>query len=248
MQSERGKAMCVIYGYARVSTQKQNIERQIRNIKAVYPTAVILQDSYTGTTITGRKNFENLVKKIQPGDTIVFDSVSRMSRNADEGFQLYKDLFTRGVSLVFLKEPHIDTTTYKQAMENQLQIAIDSGDSATDELMQSIINALNTYVLALAQKQIVLAFEQSEKEVTDLRQRTREGIETARLAGKQIGAVAGKKRTTKKSIQMKDKIRQMSKKFDGNMNDGQVIEILHLARNTYYKYVKEMLVDETTEK
>ena len=42
--------MCV-YGYARTSTAKQNIDRQIRNIEREYPNAIIIQEAYTGTKI-----------------------------------------------------------------------------------------------------------------------------------------------------------------------------------------------------
>lgn len=79
----------MIYGYARISTKKQNIERQIRNIKASYPEVVIVQEVYTGTKFQERKEFVKLEKKAQAGDTIVFDAVSRMARNADEGFDIY---------------------------------------------------------------------------------------------------------------------------------------------------------------
>ena len=79
-----------------------------------------------------------------------------MSRNAEEGFSLYEELFTKGVNLVFLKEPHINTDTYRKAIESKLQIAFDSGDIATDELMRSIIEALNKYIMRLAKKQIQL--------------------------------------------------------------------------------------------
>ena len=47
--------------------------------------------------------------------------------------------------------------------------------------------------MALAKEQIRLAFDQAEKEVEDLHQRTREGIQTARLNGKQIGQRQGAK-------------------------------------------------------
>ena len=170
----------------------------------------------------------------------MFDSVSRMSRNAEEGFETYERLYNAGVNLVFLKEPHINTDTYKQAIENQLQIAINSGDNATDELMQSIIAALNKYILALAKKQIYLAFEQSEKEVTDLHQRTKEGIQTARLNGKQIGQKPGVKLTTKKSIAAKKEILKHSKDFSGTLSDIDTMKLVGLSRNTYYKYKKEL--------
>ena len=147
------------YGYCRISTKKQNIERQERNIKASYPEALIRKEVYTGTK-SDRKEWSKLLKALKPADTVVFDSVSRMSRNAEEGFETYERLYNAGINLIFLKEPHINTDTYKQAIENQLQIAVNSGDHATDELMQSIVAALNKYILALAKKQIYLAFEQ----------------------------------------------------------------------------------------
>ena len=227
------------YGYCRISTKKQNIERQERNIKATYPEALIRKEVYTGTK-SDRKEWSKLLKALKPADTVVFDSVSRMSRNAEEGFETYELLYNAGVNLVFLKEPHINTDTYKQAIENQLQIAINSGDNATDELMQSIIAALNKYILALAKKQIYLAFEQSEKEVTDLHQRTKEGIQTARLNGKQIGQKPGIKLTTKKSIAAKKEILKHSKDFSGTLSDIDTMKLVGLSRNTYYKYKKEL--------
>ena len=85
--------MSNLYGVCRVSTKSQKLERQIRNIKEQYPNAIIVQDKYTGTRIRGRENFEKLLMIIKEGDTLVFDSVSRMSRNADEGCELYEKLF-----------------------------------------------------------------------------------------------------------------------------------------------------------
>ena len=73
---------------------------------------------------------------MKSGDKIIFDSVSRMSRTVEEGFALYKELFARNVELVFLKEPHINTATYKQTMDNRINITMDSGDKATDDLMK----------------------------------------------------------------------------------------------------------------
>lgn len=45
----RGKSDMSIYGYCRISTKKQNIERQVRNILAVHPDAIIVREVYTGT-------------------------------------------------------------------------------------------------------------------------------------------------------------------------------------------------------
>ena len=94
-----------IYGYCRISTAKQSIDRQIRNIKAEYPTAHIVQEAYTGTSVF-RPEWLKLYRVLKAGDMVVFDSVSRMSRNAEEGFTLYEDLYHKGIRLVFLKEHH----------------------------------------------------------------------------------------------------------------------------------------------
>lgn len=223
--------MCKEYGYCRKSQQKQNIERQIRNIKAEYPNAIIIQEAYTGTTID-RKEWNKLYKAVKAGDTIIFDSVSRMSRNAVEGFTAYEELFRRGVELVFLKEPHINTKTFKTAIETAIPM--------TGTNLDFILDGVNKYLMALAKEQIIIAFQQAEKEVADLHQRTREGIETARLNGKQIGLKQGTKLNIKKSAPAKEAIRKYSKDFDGVLEDAEVIKLAGISRNTYYKYKREL--------
>ena len=230
------------YGYCRISRKTQNIERQIRNIKAVYPTAIIVQEAYTGTKVEGRKEFEKLLKAVRSGDTLVFDSVSRMSRNAEAGFALYRFFLEQGVDLVFLKEPHINTSVYREAADKQID-TIRTGDDATDELMAAITNGINRYMLRLAERQIQLAFDQAQKEVDDLHQRTREGIETARLSGKQIGGVPGKTLHVKKAEPAKQMIRKYSRDFDGTLSDAECIRLIGISRNTYYKYKKAMSAD-----
>ena len=230
-----------IYGYCRISTKKQNIERQVRNIRTAFPDAIIIKEIYTGTKFQGRNEMNKIIKQVREGDTIVYDSVSRMSRDADEGFALYKDLFAKGIKLIFLKEPHINTETYKSAMDVQfMSIKISTRDEDTDALIEGILSAVNTYILKLAEKQIRLAFEQAEKEVQDLRQRTREGIETARLNGKDIGLKSGTKLVTKKSIEAKALIKKYSKDFDGTLNDIECIRMIGIARGSFYKYKSEL--------
>ena len=229
----------MVYGYCRISTKKQNIERQERNIKAVNPSAVIIKEVYTGTK-SDRKEWSKLLRAVAPNDTIIFDSVSRMSRNAEEGFETYERLYNQGVNLVFLKEPHINSDTYKGALDNKINIAINSGSAATDEFMSGIIAAVNKYLMSLAKEQIRLAFEQSQKEVDDLHQRTREGIQTAKINGKQIGQRQGAKLVTKKSLAAKEIILKHSQDFSGSLNDLEVMRLTGLARNTYYKYKREL--------
>ena len=228
----RSDTMGKIYGYCRISTKQQNIDRQERNILAEYPAALIIKEVFTGTKLD-RKEFNKILKQAQENDTIVFDSVSRMSRNAEEGFKLYKELFEKGINLVFLKEKHINTDTYKKAFDNNVNM--------TGTTVDHILEGINKYLMALAEEQIKIAFDQAEKEVQDLRQRTREGIETARLNGKQIGQQKGRELVTKKSIQAKEQIQRYSKDFEGTLKDIEVMKLIGISRNSYYKYKKQLM-------
>lgn len=225
--------MCKIYGYCRISTMKQSIQRQITNIKRDYPNALIITEEYTGTKIN-RPAFSKLLKNVNAGDTIVFDEVSRMSRNAEEGFKLYEELYKKGVNLIFIKEPHINTETYKKALQNNIAM--------TGTNVDFILEGVNNFLMALAKEQIELAFKTAQAEVDFLHQRTSEGVNNAILNGAKCGGLTtkGQKLTTKKSIAMKERIKELSKDFGGSNTDPEVMAITGLARNTYYKYKREL--------
>lgn len=233
------------YGYARISTRQQSIERQVRNIKVAYPDAHVEEEAYTGTKID-RPKFDNLLKNLKAGDTLVFDSVSRMSRNAEDGYKLYQELYNMGVELVFLKEPYINTATYRSSMKQQedaAQAAAQANkcsDEDTAAFVGGLMTLLNNYINSLTRKQIKQAFEQAQKEVDDLHERTREGIQTARLNGKQIGGKTGAKLNVKKAAPAKAIILKHSKAFGGTLDDAECMKLAGLARNTYYKYKREL--------
>ena len=230
-----GITIMTIYGYCRISTARQNIERQERNIREYDNTAVILKEAYTGTDME-RPIFTKLLKTVRKGDTIIFDSVSRMSGDEEEGFNAYEELYKMGINLVFLNEPHINTETYKKALANPLQM--------TGSSVDYILEGINKYLLEIAKEQIRLAFAQSEKEVRDLHIRTKQGVATARLNGRVGGIEKGRKLTTKKSIEAKDIIQKHSKSFNGTLTDEEVMKLAGISRNTYYKYKREL--QETT--
>ena len=170
--------------------------------------------------------------------------VSRLSRKPIGRPVIYTmvdtDLYARNVDLFFLKEPHINTETYRQTIQRQINAQLQTGSAATDNFVSSVIAALNQYTADLAAEQIRLAFAQAQKEVDDLRQRTREGMLTAKLNGKQIGQVAGRKLIIKKTAPCKELIVRYSKDFGGTLSDAECIKLIGIARNTYYKYKREL--------
>ena len=225
----------MVYAYCRVSTPSQNIERQVRNILRAYPEIEernIYQEKYTGRVMDERKEFSKLCKVAKTGDTIVFDSVSRMSRNAEEGVRQYFDWYRQGVDLVFLNEPMIDTKVYRDAEKNRITL--------TDTDIDCILQGINQFLGLLAKHQIEIAFAEAQKEVDDLSSRTKGGIETARRNGKKIGRAEGDKLTIKKKAPAQEIMLKHCKEFGGTLSDAEVMKLVNLSRNTYYKYKGEL--------
>ena len=228
----------MIIGYCRVSTNHQKINRQVSNITSIYPEALIIKEWFTGVT-QSRPLWDKLMKTIKPGDTIVFDSVSRMSRNSGEGFKDYKELFELGVNLEFLNEPMINTSVLKASKSHLLNISIETGNAVVDEYFKGNVDLINKLLLGLAEEQIKIAFIQSEKEVSDLHKRISEGMRESKKKGIKIGLEKGTKLVTKKEIKCREIIKKHSKDFGGTLNDVEVMKLCGCSENSYYKYKRE---------
>ena len=234
----------MIYGYVRVSTCHQKLNRQITNIREIYKDIIIVKEYFTGTT-SNRTNWEQLMKRVVSGDTIVFDSVSRMSRNSIEGFNDYKNLYNKGVNLVFLNEPLINTNVFDETKKRLLNINIKTGNEAIDNYFIGNIELINNLIMSLAEEQIKQAFIQSEKEVNDLHIRISEGMRESKLNGTKIGLKKGTKLITKKSTRCKEIILKHSKDFNGTLEDKDVITLCgDVSINSYYKYKRELKMNE----
>lgn len=220
-----------IYGYCRVSTKMQKTDRQIENIRKQFPEAIIVEESFTGTSMD-RPQWNKLFNQLHEGDTIVFDEVSRMSRNAEEGFETYKTLFDMGVNLIFLKETTLNTSNFREALEARIAL------TGTD--IDLILEGVNKYLMKVAENQIRTAFETSEHEVDFLHKRISEGVRRAQANGKRVGTEPGRKLVTKKSLENKEIIKKHSKDFGGSLNDIELMKMTGLSRNTYYRYKKEL--------
>ena len=229
----------MIYGYCRVSTTHQRITRQVTNITELYPNATIIKEFYTGTT-QNRPLWDKLMKQLSAGDTIIFDSVSRMSRNADEGFKDYEMLYEAGINLVFINEPLINTSIFDTTKNNLLEISVQTGNEAVDNYFKGNITLINNLLMSLAEEQIKASFEQAEKEVTDLHSRISQGIREAKKNGTQIGLTKGTTLVTNKSIECKEIIKKHALDFGGTLNDTEVMTLCKISRNSYYKYKREL--------
>lgn len=111
-------------GYARVSTQDQNLDRQMDNLRAA-GCERIFNEKMTGTK-SDRPELKTMLLTLRSGDILVIDSFSRLSRSTKDLLQLVDQLTAMGVHLVSLKE-NLDTTT------------------ATGKLMLTMLSALSQF-------------------------------------------------------------------------------------------------------
>lgn len=240
-----------IYGYARVSTKGQNLTRQVTNILRAYSISKdsVYSEKYTGTT-SERPIWKKLLAQVKSGDSIIFDSVSRMSRSAEDGFNDYMQLYDKGIKLVFLKEPHLDSESYRKSAEqiSMMRVGeVKSGTDSVDQLLEHIMAAVREFMALRLKEEIKLGFEQSEKEVTDLHQRTSEGLRQAKLNGSNVGGCRIQGPQKQKFDAVASTIRQYSKSFAGTLPDNAVARLLSdkITKPTYYKYKKILLKEDS---
>ena len=97
-----------VFGYARVSTEQQNLDRQIDALKQ-YCCDIIYNEKMTGTK-KQRPELMKLLDRMTDGDTVVVESLSRLGRSTKDLIELTELFQSKGVHLVSLKE-QIDTST-----------------------------------------------------------------------------------------------------------------------------------------
>ena len=248
MEEKSGKT----YGYCRISTKHQEIGRQQVNILRAFPDAVIFEETHSGGDYSGCIVLDRLLKIVKAGDTIVFDSVSRFSRDNVTGPQEYKRLFKDNVNLIFLNEPYINTDNYKKALD----VAIPKTGTFVDPILAGVEEAL----LQLAEKQVQDAFDQANKELMDIRSRTSQAlqkkiVENELLPEEQrirIGTQRGDKFSTKKKqIAIQRIIEGIQKGYPDSVIMNNIAGDLRkqlpdskckdISRNTYYSYKREVL-------
>ena len=109
------------YGYGRVSTKQQNLDRQLVQF-AILPIkkSNIFVDKENGSTFN-RTNYKKLVKRLKPGDTLYIHSIYRLGRNYDEILEQWSVLTRiKKVYIVVLNMPILDTRLERDLMERFL--------------------------------------------------------------------------------------------------------------------------------
>lgn len=153
-----------MYGYARVSSKDQNLNRQLDALSAVgVSEESVFVDHLSGRNFD-RPGYRSLVERLQPGDVLVVKSIDRLGRNYDEILGQWRLLTKqRSIDIVVLDMPLLDTRST-------------SGRGVTGKLIADIVLELLSYV--------------AHVERDNIRQRQAEGIAAARARGVKLGRPA----------------------------------------------------------
>ena len=215
-------------GYIRGSSNIKNRDRQRETLKRNYPYIEIFRER------KGKVVLEEIISDSKPWDVVVFDEITRISDDPDEAFDIYEDMFQRGLKIEFIKDSHINSEIF--------HTVIDENIKREGEEYRSVIEHS---ILVLAEKQIKESHKQITKERGVRSKRIREGmLESDKIPGRK----AGEKQHQKKEKIAKEIIKTNSTRFYGRRCDKVVIKMAGISRPTFYKYVRSIELDMKNER
>lgn len=217
--------MSRIYAYMRISTEEERGKQKFTRQQAALTRWMketgndisdrnIYKDDASGKTFD-RKEWTELFDTVQEGDTIVFKSLDRFTRNQEEGYKVYMALMDKGVKLVFIDNPTIST----EYIMNMWNIAEKQDSAVTRETLYFI-----------AKITLIAELERAQKEREIISKRTREGI------------AASPNKSGRKTGQLDKLTPELEKDLRAYMADRTIrgVDVMKkhgISRNTMKKYI-----------
>lgn len=165
----------------RISTQeernKQKYNRQERSLEKYAKEhgieyLLVFREDVSGKNFEDRKQWNNLERLLHSGDTVVFKDVSRFTREAENGYAKYMDLFHKGINLVFIDNATISTDYIRQLLH-----VAEEQDLVARTSLESTVKLL-----------LIVELDRVEKERLTLIKRTRDGIAASeKVSGRRKG-------------------------------------------------------------
>ncbi len=148
----------MVYGYVRVSSRDQHEDRQLASMRdRGVPAANVFTDKQSGKDFD-RPQYQKMLRRLRDGDTLIIKSIDRLGRNYDGILEQWRELTKRGVGIVVLDMPILDTSKDRDL---------------TGRLISDIVLQLLSYV--------------AHQERDFIRQRQAEGIAAAKARGVKFG-------------------------------------------------------------
>lgn len=223
-----------LYGYMRISTkeergkqkftrQQQAFDRYAKEINEDF--LIIFYEDQSGKSFENRPEWKKLERIVQSDDTIVFKSVDRFTRNAEEGIAKYLELMGKGVHLIFLDNPTLST----EYMKNLLHIAESQKDKIAKESLKFISRIL-----------LIAELDRCEQERLRISRRTIEGMSARKAAAEAEGVYWAAGRKPGQLDKMTDALREDIKAYisDRRIKAVSIMKKHSISRNTFSKYAE----------
>lgn len=194
------------YAYLRVSSKEQNLARQldaIHSLNEIIDERDIYIDKQSGKDFN-RPEWQALKRSIRSGDTLFIHSLDRLGRNKQAILKEWQWLVENKIHIVVLDMPLLDTRKYQNL------------DGVGDLVVNLVLQILSWL---------------AEQERINIKQRQREGIDSALARGVKFGRPPVQKPRNFNEVYTKWK--------NGEITATKAMQILNLKRNTFYKFVKE---------
>lgn len=211
----------MIYGYARVSTKEQTLERQIEALMNFgVPPENIVTDKSTGKDFNKRDNYnrligsDNLIGVLRKGDILVIKELDRLGRNKDQIKEQLELLKSRGIRVKVL-----DIPTTLIDIEEGSEWVIDMVTNILIEVLGSI----------------------AEQERIKINTRQREGIDAMPIGedGVRISTKANKGKYGRPKFELPSNFADVYERTrTGVITNVEAMKILNIKRATFYKYAK----------
>jgi hypothetical protein len=165
---------------------------------------------------------EMIADKFMDGDFLICNSVDELAATAGTAsdietiVRVYMNILNRGTELIFDRSTQCNSLFIKTLI---------SSDSDFEEVLRKCVGNYH------GQRDIAAKYAKKH-------------VVTAKANGNKVGIKKGTKLVTKKSVIMKQKIKELSKDYNGTLNDEELIKQLGIARNSYYKYKRELKEEE----
>lgn len=216
-----------LFGYLRISTKeerrKQKFTRQEHALKSwcaenneEIPERRIYRDDASGKNFN-RASWKEMEQDVQAGDTIIFKDICRFTRERDNGYKKYMELLNRGIELIFLDNPTLNTE-YIKSMQN----------SAEKMKRENIVGGMTLeFVIRLL---LVTELDKAEKERETTVKRIKDGIAASdKKSGRKIGQL------DKLSPELENDIRVYL--VNRSVKQIDLINRYNISRNTLKKYI-----------
>lgn len=203
-------------GKQKFTRQEQAIVRWCKENSIEIPERRIYRDDASGKSFE-RPAWEELEQDIQEGDTVLFKDVYRFTRERDNGYKKYMELLNKGIELIFIDNPTLNTE-YIKSMQS----------SADKMKKENIIGGMTLeFVIRLL---LVTELDRAEKEREITVKRITDGIKaSSKKSGRKVGQL------DKMSPELEEDI----KKFlsDRSIKQVDLMNKYNISRNTLKKYI-----------